>query len=226
MSCCARRHRLLRTLDVVPLSPLGNVLEVGCGAGFSARYLKGRYSSYTGVDYARNLIMYAQRMNNLPQAAFHAVDVSSFSPKIRYNMIFMIGVLHHFTGLEAVFKHILSLAAPGGWVVANEPQSSNCVIQGARSIRACLDRSYSSEQAQFSPAAIRRLFCDAGLLDVRVKPQGLFSTPFAEMRLRPIWALLPLVRCLNQIDRILENAMAKSLLAVSWNVVVAGRVPG
>ena len=37
----ARRHRLRQTLELVPLDNARTVLEVGCGAGFSADYLEG-----------------------------------------------------------------------------------------------------------------------------------------------------------------------------------------
>ena len=57
----ARRHRLRQTLRPIVLDGKLSILEVGCGAGFSARYLEGMYSSYTGLDYAENLIEYARQ---------------------------------------------------------------------------------------------------------------------------------------------------------------------
>lgn len=46
----ARSLRLTRSLRHVP-RPIDQLLEVGCGAGFSAEYLAGDYGRYVGVDY-------------------------------------------------------------------------------------------------------------------------------------------------------------------------------
>src|SRR5688500_12098822 len=38
---------------------LGRVLEIGCGSGAAAEYLRGEYESYTGLDYSEGLVRIA-----------------------------------------------------------------------------------------------------------------------------------------------------------------------
>ncbi len=46
----ARINRLEQTMSILPVSGKIDILEVGCGAGFSAEYLRGRYNRYLGID--------------------------------------------------------------------------------------------------------------------------------------------------------------------------------
>ena len=57
----ARKLRLVQSLKGIK-QPIKKILEVGCGAGFSVEYLKGKFINYTGVDYSENLIKYALEM--------------------------------------------------------------------------------------------------------------------------------------------------------------------
>jgi len=41
---------LEQTMSILPVSGKIDILEVGCGAGFSAEYLRGRYNRYLGID--------------------------------------------------------------------------------------------------------------------------------------------------------------------------------
>src|SRR2546421_29127 len=76
----------------------------------------------------------------------------------------------------------------GGWLVANDPHPANPVIHLARAVRKRVDARYSSEQKELTGRALRGALDRAGFIDIRLRPQGLFSTPFAEVPLRPGWA--------------------------------------
>jgi 2-polyprenyl-3-methyl-5-hydroxy-6-metoxy-1,4-benzoquinol methylase len=72
-------------------------MEAGCGAGFSAAYLEGKYSRFHGIDYASKLIELANHLNNRAGVTFATAnikDVGTTEPG-RFDAIFMIGVLHH-----------------------------------------------------------------------------------------------------------------------------------
>lgn len=221
----ARRQRLRRTLAIVPLAHSISVLEVGCGAGFSPHYLEGLFTHFTGVDYAENLIAYANQYNGGTNVEFHAANIKDYQPETPLDVIFMIGVLHHFDDVESVLEHTLSMLAPGGWFVANEPQSTNILIQGLRALRTRIDKTYSADQIQFSPEDIERLYHEAGLVDISVRPQGLFSTPFAEVAAPPQWLWAPFASLANVLDTALESSLPRILLPLSWNIVAAGRKP-
>ena len=218
----ARRHRLRQTMAAVPGQRFGRVLELGCGAGYSAVYLRGMYSQYVGVDYAENLIRYARRHNASPHAAFHNVNIRDYTPKEAFDVVFMVGVLHHLDRPHDMVRHIASLVRPGGWFAVNEPQPANALIRAARRVRAGLDRSYSREQAQIAAPELKSMLTVCGFTDVRVRPQGFFSTPFAEVILRPRFVVYPLAAAAVAMDTFLTGTFGRILHRYSWNLVASG----
>ena len=221
----ARRHRLIQTLKVVPEIHQPAVLEVGCGAGFSATYLAGYYASYLGVDYAPQLIAYAQQHNQGVGVTFEGRNIKDYHTDQRFDVVFMIGVLHHIDDLEVAMAHLLKFLKPGGWLVANEPHPGNPLISLARAVRQKIDRQYSSDQQPLSAADLRRLYGRAGLVDIRVTPQGLLSTPFAEVIVSPqaIMRVFSSLAC--ALDASLTRLVGRLLQPLTWNLIAAGRKP-
>jgi len=221
----ARKHRLDQTLRTVPIPPAARLLEVGCGAGFSAEYLRGRYSHFCGVDYSEQLIAYARAHFAGPYTRFEAVNLKDFRDEQGFDLVFMIGVLHHVDEVELAMRQLVALLKPGGWLVVNEPQPANPLIRAARRARRRLDRTYSDEQVELSAGQLNAWFERAGLASVRVVPQGLFSTPFAEVPLGPPMLTRSLARLACALDRLVERAAPRPLARVSWNLVAAGQRP-
>lgn len=85
----ARCHRLQQTLKAVPSTARPEMLEVGCGAGFSAAYLAGCYGAYVGIDYAEPFIAYARQHNQRHGATFEVGNIKTYR---RFDVVFMIGV--------------------------------------------------------------------------------------------------------------------------------------
>jgi len=223
VSRIARRQRLRKTFSVLPEIPDAHILDVGCGCGFSASYLKGSYSRYVGVDYAENLIRFARKHNGSDKADFYLKKIDEFFPDQEFDVIFMIGVLHHFDDLKKNFEHICRLLKPGGWILANEPQSSNVFIKLARKIRAKIDSSYSSDQVSLSVKDLHNLYENSGLTDIRIIPQGILSTPFAEVSVKAQLLFVPVVYLSVLFDRVAESIFGRLLTPFSWNLVAAGR---
>ncbi len=222
----ARRLRLEQTLRTVPLGSRSRVIELGCGAGFAAAYLGGRYGRYVGVDHSAVLITEARARHVDSNVTFVAGSLEEFVTDERFDVAFMIGVLHHLERPAETLAGIARLVVPGGYVAVNEPQSANPLIGLARRLRQRLDRSYSDEQAPLGKARLRALFDSAGLQEVRVVPQGLFSTPFAEVPIRPDFIAAPLCGLACLADRALEAFLGATARPLSWNLVVTARTPG
>jgi SAM-dependent methyltransferase len=221
----ARRHRLLQTLRAIPLPPASSVLEVGCGGGFAARYLEGRCGRYCGIDYAEQLIAYARQHNSRPGATFQAVSAEQFSADEPFDVVLMIGVLHHFDQMLPTLRHLVGLVRPGGWVVANEPHPGNPLVHAARAVRRRVDRSYSPDQRELAAGELEQLYRAAGLANIRIQPQGLFSTPLAEVVVAPRCLAQPLARWACRADAWLEARAGRRLEPLSWNLVAAGQRP-
>jgi 2-polyprenyl-3-methyl-5-hydroxy-6-metoxy-1,4-benzoquinol methylase len=219
----ARRLRLDATWAGVSARQDVDVLEVGCGAGFAARYLAGRYGRYMGVDHAESLVALARRHHQLPNVRFESAGVHELSSAERFDVILLIGVLHHLDDLPASLTRMVELLKPGGWLVANEPQRANPVVGWLRAVRKRVDREYSRDQRQFTASELRSALEQARLTDVRVWPQGWFSTPFAEVPLRPALATWPVAALACALDRAIARLPSWSTGWASWNLAAAGR---
>jgi trans-aconitate methyltransferase len=222
----ARQARLQRTIDLTGHGPDADILEVGCGAGFAAQYLRGRFGSYTGIDYSDELIAFALQLEAGPDVVFQTVDLYEWQPGNTYDVIFAIGVLHHLPDIPRAMSAICSMLKPGGQLIVNEPQPANVVFHGLRKLRAILDASYSSEQEELEESALVSYFDNAGFEDIRTRAQGLLSTPFAEVTLRPSALAHPLSALACRVDTWLEDHFPLILKAVAWNIIVSGRRAG
>ena len=222
----ARRQRLLQTLRVVCNEDLGDVLEIGCGAGFAAEYLHGRCRRYHGIDYSENLVAFAREHHTFAGVSFGVGDATTFRSDDRYDVVFMIGVLHHLDDAAGVLRRAAEVLRPGGALVVNEPQRSNPLVGLARRLRKRWDSSYADEQVEIGAEELVDRFARAGLEDIHAAPQGVFSTPFAEVPLpgRSVTPLLSRQAC--ALDRLLERSAAGLVRRLTWNVIVAGRRPG
>ena len=215
----SRKQRLIQSLKGIQ-QPIKNILEVGCGAGFSTEYLKGRYIKYTGIDYSENLIKYALKHNNNVGANFVCLNINEFETGLKFDVVLMIGVLHHMPNPENVVKSLQKLLTPEGIIVVNEPQAGNPLIGFLRKIRKKIDNNYSTDQVEFTENEIRSIFEKCGH-EVRTYSQGVFSTPLAESRILPGFIGLPLAWIGTIIDPLLEKILTiLSLKRLSWNVVV------
>jgi len=224
-SIIARRQRLLQTFNALPQKKFNKLLEVGCACGYAPIYLKGRYDRYVGIDYSENLIAYAKKKNNLPNTDFIATNVKDYLSINFFDVIFMIGVLHHIDDLEKNLPHMINSLKPGGWFVANEPQSSNKIIQLLRKVRSRTDSKYSPEQIIFSKSDLNKLYDKVGLQNIKIVPQGIFSTPFSEVIIKPDSISKPLSKLFVSLDTVFERAFEKHLEYVSWNLIAVGQKP-
>lgn len=220
----ARRCRLERTIEGVPDRNFDRVLEVGCGAGFGAEYLRGRFNHYVGIDHSRRLIEAARERIPLENVHFEATSIDQFNPRSPFDLIFMIGVLHHLEDASRALEKMVSWLRPGGYLVANEPQPGNPMVHVARRVRARRDTSYSSEQVELDARQLRSMLEGAGIEGIEISAQGFLSTPFAEVVLKPYCIMAPLARAACTADGWLEKAHPSWTQRLSWNLIVRGKL--
>ncbi len=228
-SSLARRFKVVSALDSVlgEKAKIGTLVEIGCGTGATATYLRGSYERYIGVDYSERLIDQARILNRgNDRAQFIAGNIKSVDlPGHCADVIYASGALHHMTELDAVMVALKGIAGPGAMLVVVEPQNSNPIIGAMRWVRGKIDPAYSEEQIFFAPRFLEDLFAGHGLADVTVDFQGYFSTPFAEVIIRPQCISVPLARWAVSLDRLLAARLPASLRKTSFNIIVSGRFP-
>lgn len=215
----AREQRLLQTMRYAEFDPTGDLLEIGCGAGFAADYLRGRYRSFHGVDHSFKLVELADAVNGGPGITFETADATTLSSDRLYDVILMIGVLHHLPEPAATLRHLTGLLKSDGRIVVNEPQNGNPVIQLARRIRKGTDPHYSEDQSVYSGESLRAVFSDAGFELVKLVPQGMLSTPFAEVAMPAQPIVTPLSSLACDLDRMMERSFPRLLRHLSWNLI-------
>lgn len=215
----ARKQRLDTSLTGLA-RPISSMLEVGCGAGFTAEYLRDDFSSYVGVDYSENLIRYAEEKNGRDGVRFVTTNVKDFEGGERFTVILMVGVLHHIPEPGQVVHMLRDLLEPDGIIVVNEPQSGNPAVGLLRKVRKRVDPKYSADQVEFSESELRELFEQNGY-DVRTFPQGVLSTPLAETRFLPNLIGMPLAILARALDPMLEKLLRfLGLNRLAWNIVI------
>ena len=69
------------------------------------------------------------------------------------------------------------------------------------------------------------MFQKAGLEDCRLIPQGLCSTPLAEVVVHPVSVARMLVGPLCGIDAWLEKSFPSLVRPLAWNLIAIGRAP-
>jgi SAM-dependent methyltransferase len=218
----ARRRRLEQTIAAVPGQRFERVLEVGCGAGFGATYLRGRFDRYVGIDHSRRLIEVALEKNSGHGIQFESTSIADFEPEAPFDLIFMIGVLHHLESPSVLLGRMIGWLRLGGFLVANEPQPANPLIRIARRARTRVDGAYSSEQEEICADDLRSLFEGAGFENIEITAQGILSTPFAEVVLKPDRLMEPLARAACAVDGVLEKGSSSWLKRFSWNLIARG----
>jgi SAM-dependent methyltransferase len=221
----ARKLRLVQSLKGIQ-QPIKKILEVGCGAGFSVDYLKGKFVNYTGIDYSENLIKYAINHNNNKGVKFECLNVNDFDTEFKFDVVLMIGVLHHMPEPEKVIKSLSKVLTPDGIIVVNEPQAGNPLIGSLRKIRKKIDDNYSTDQVEFTEDEIHSMFekCD---YEVKTFAQGFLSTPLAESRILPGFIGIPLAWIALIVDPLLEKLLSiLSIKKLTWNIVAHARWKG
>jgi len=194
-----------------------NVLELGCGTGANSQYLKQYYKNYLGVDYSEELIRIADSLYSDDSTRFEKSDILSFNTKVKYDLIILVGVLHHLTELENNLKHILKTAHNKTYFIFLEPQGKNPLIQLMRVIRKAVDPSYSKTQMFFHRKELISLLESAGYKILEAEYTGYFSPPFAQVIMKPEFIFYPVAKVCITIDRFIQKYCPNSL---SWNLTV------
>lgn len=225
----ARKYQLLTGMGNLLSTNLGSLLEIGCGIGASAKYLDGKFTNYTGIDYSAEQVRYAKAAHvGKHNVTFEVENVKDINPR-KYPLmdtVLAVGAFHHFTELDLVFTAICSVMKPGARIIAIEPQRGNPVVQFLRYVRTKIDKHYSDEQMYFSASELKLLFIHYGFSDVEIQYEGFFSPPLAQVILYPQWFFLPISRLTISMDRLCDLLLPAFLKRLSWNIVVRARFTG
>jgi len=110
------------------------VLEPMCGYGegqsIMSAFLPNTFA-YSGFDYSPSLVDEARR--RMPGNKIFLQDVTTFEPSERFDLIILIGGLHHVhQHTQGVLGRLHHALVPGGWFINFEPTQNNWLTRKVR----------------------------------------------------------------------------------------------
>lgn len=112
------------------------VLEPMCGYAEGRQILKDYLSldiDYAGFDYSEKLIRHIRE--NRPKMNVEVMDVTKFASERIYDVIILIGGLHHvYRHADIVISSLSNALNSGGFFISFEPTNNNCLIEKIRKV--------------------------------------------------------------------------------------------
>ena len=199
------------------------ILDIGCGIGANALYLKDKYSKYIGVDISSEMIKVAKQFcKNLKNVEFHISNIKDFNiPKdLKIDLVLMDGALHHMTEISKIFGILKRKIDKGTIFIAREPQNSNKLFQVARKVRMKIDKSYSSNQIFFSESQLEDILNESGMKNIQFSYSGFITPIIAQVVMKPSFIFIPISFIFLFFERVLEKILVGPFKKLSWNIVV------
>ncbi len=112
------------------------VLEPMCGYGEGKEIIANHLSpdfEYEGFDYSEPLI--AKIKESDPSLNVYVMDVTKYIPQKKYDVIILIGGLHHVPDYtEHVLRKVNEALNPNGYFINYEPTQNNFIMRFARNV--------------------------------------------------------------------------------------------
>ena len=173
-----------RTVARLALTPGASVLDVACGSGASAlpaAVAVGPRGRVIGVDLAEKLLTLARekaRRQGLDNVEFRRADMTALGyPDGTFDAVVCVFGVFFVKDMEALTAELWRMVKPGGrlaittWgprLFAPMYEKWNAAVRG---LRPDLVTDFNPWDRITTPAALRRLFVDAGIPDVEVTPE-------------------------------------------------------
>jgi ubiquinone/menaquinone biosynthesis C-methylase UbiE len=185
------------------------VLELGCGSLPILLAIPEGTFTYVGTDLSENGVRLAKGL--VPRGHFVVCDATAppLSPR-QFDIIVMKNLLHHIERPEACLQAVQRLLAPGGIVVAMEPNSTCILANVAKVLLNLVGRKL--EESPYGQLKLRRLreaFFATDFEVVEERHSGLLAFPLSgdhgSLRLMPM--SVSLWRAIIALDRRLSGLL-------------------
>lgn len=154
------------------------VLEPMCGYSEGRKILSENLDTeivYEGFDYSQPLIDEVKNQNS--QINIYKQDVTKFKPKKEYDIIIIIGGLHHVYGFtDEILKSLNKALKNDGYLIVLEPTQNNPLLKLVRDRIYKKNEIFDSEtEKAFDLVNLNRSFDKAGLKIVKQTYPGLLG---------------------------------------------------
>jgi trans-aconitate 2-methyltransferase len=120
-----RTRPAVELLARVPLKSPAHVIDLGCGPGNSTALLARRWpkAKLEGLDASEPMLDQARRSGI--QAIWHSGDIPSWSPTLRYDVIFANAALHWLGDQDALLARLMGYLTQSGVLAFQVPANFN-----------------------------------------------------------------------------------------------------
>lgn len=176
------------------------ILEVGCGnSTWLSHIAKCTGAKVTGIDYSEDGCHLARERLRLEQipAEVHCLDL--FDTKAlsigQFDFVYSLGVVEHFSDLDAVLAALLQFVKPGGFLLSEVPNL--CSVHGLLSW--IWQPKLLAMHMPLNKKRLMRSYRDLNLQNIRGYYRGFFSLNVVNWQKHPRWPsiatrLLPSIR--------------------------------
>ena len=115
--------------EIAPLLPAqaSRILDVGCGTGATARWLKEKYPAAQVIGLEGNPVLRAELTRNVDEA--HIVDLNGTLPDVGVpDLILFLDVLEHLTNPDAVLARLTARLPANGTVIVSLPNIAHLSV--------------------------------------------------------------------------------------------------
>jgi ubiquinone/menaquinone biosynthesis C-methylase UbiE len=129
-----------RALAKVDKSDIREVLEIGCGVGHTAHFLRGEFDfSLHGVDIdAEQIAKATQAYGGDPKLRFHVADATAlWFSDASFDTVVAQNTLHHISRWESALEEVARVLRPGGLLVWQDFAVREWALPLASPLRAC-----------------------------------------------------------------------------------------
>jgi SAM-dependent methyltransferase len=143
------------------------VIEPMCGYSEGKAILEdhcGKDFEYTGFDFSRPLVDRAKE--KFPTANIYVQDVTKFAGQGQFDLMILIGGLHHvYAHVSSVLRKLATVLKPGGYLINLEPTQNNPAYRLLRQRIYRNNDLFDDETEQaFDLPELNNLYRDAGLV--------------------------------------------------------------
>ncbi len=115
--------------EIAPLLPTQakRIVDVGCGVGATAAWIKSRYPDAHTIGLEGNAAIHEELAANVDE--FHIIDLNGALPDVgRPDLILFLDVLEHLFAPDKVLAGLVSQLAPGGTVIVSLPNVAHLSV--------------------------------------------------------------------------------------------------
>ena len=152
-------------LSLLPPPP-ADVIDFGCGPGWTSRFLALRGYRVTGVDIAPDMINLARQAADFEGLNFVVGDYETFTAPESYDVVLFYDALHHAEDEKKALQCAWNVLRPGGICVVSEPGKGHARQEESQ---AAVSR-FGVTEKDMPPSRVIRCARQAGFDTFRVYP--------------------------------------------------------